>query len=82
VRAGVAIVVGARVADALATGALGAGALAAGAFAAGALAGVAFFIGALAAGRSFSPIGTIRSGGALDCANAAAPPTAMKPATQ
>jgi hypothetical protein len=66
-------------------GALVAGALAAGAFVAGArvvvfAAGAAFLGGALVAGRSFSPMGTIRSGGALDWANAAAPPMAMKPA--
>jgi hypothetical protein len=69
-----------RVAGALATGALAAGAFVAGARVVALGAGAAFLVGDLVVGRSFSPMGTIRRGGALDWAKAAAPPIAMKPA--
>jgi hypothetical protein len=60
--------------------AFGAGALGAGALVWVALAVGAFLAGALVAGRSFSPKGTMRKGGAEDCASAVAPPIIMKQA--
>lgn len=71
------------VADGVADTVLVTGALVAGAFGAGDLTiGVFVAVVFLTAGRSLSPIGTTRKGGAADCASAAAPPTAMRPATQ
>lgn len=67
VRAGAAFVAAAFVAGALVVAVL----------VAGAFAGV-FFTAVLGAGRSFSPIGTTRNGGALDWASAAAPQIAIK----
>jgi hypothetical protein len=66
------LVVGALVADAFDTGALVAGAFVAG----------AFFVTVFVAGLSLSPIGTMRKGGALDWASAAAPQIAKKLAAQ
>jgi hypothetical protein len=68
---------GVRAGGAFVAAALVAGALVVAVLVAAAFAGV-FFTAALVAGRSFSPIGTTRNGGALDCASAAAPQIAIK----
>jgi hypothetical protein len=82
--AGLAEVAAGRVAVAVA---LAAGAFVGGAFVAGALLvaivlATAFLTGVLVVPLSRSPIGTIRNGGAVDWAKAAAPPIASVPATQ
>jgi tetrahydromethanopterin S-methyltransferase subunit E len=79
-RVGVATVVGALVAAALVTGAFAAGAFVVDVLAAGAFGVPLLLDGVFVAGRSVSPIGTTRKGGALDWASAAAPAIATRPA--